>query len=59
MPAQDRRYGLRYAPGYATFRPEMTKYHFDPKKYRTYLEQLGIAYPTVRRNTEATERGKP
>jgi aminobenzoyl-glutamate utilization protein B len=26
-------------------RPEMKKFYFDPTKYRTYLEQLGIAYP--------------
>jgi aminobenzoyl-glutamate utilization protein B len=26
-------------------RPEMKKYYFDPSKYKTYLEQLGIAYP--------------
>jgi aminobenzoyl-glutamate utilization protein B len=30
------------------FRPEMRKYYYDPTKYRTYLEQLGIAYPTLR-----------
>jgi aminobenzoyl-glutamate utilization protein B len=30
------------------YRPEMRKYYYDPKKYKTYLEQLGIAYPTVR-----------
>src|SRR5262245_14793368 len=30
------------------YRPEMTKYYFDPTKYKTYLEQLGIKYPTVR-----------
>jgi aminobenzoyl-glutamate utilization protein B len=43
----------------STFRPEMSKYYFDPTKYRTYLEQLGIAYPTVRSGVEATEPGKP
>ena len=32
----------------AKFRPEMKKYYYDPTKYATYLEQLGIAYPTVR-----------
>ena len=32
----------------AKFRPEMKKYYYDPTKYKTYLEQLGIAYPTVR-----------
>jgi aminobenzoyl-glutamate utilization protein B len=26
-------------------RPEMKKFYFDPTKHRTYLEQLGIAYP--------------
>lgn len=31
------------------FRPEMRKYYYDPSKYKTYLEQLGIAYPTVRK----------
>jgi aminobenzoyl-glutamate utilization protein B len=30
------------------FRPEMKKYYYDPAKYATYLEQLGIKYPTVR-----------
>ncbi|MCU0624661.1 MAG: amidohydrolase, partial [Gemmatimonadaceae bacterium] len=32
----------------ARYRPEMRKYYYDPKKYRTYLEQLGIQYPTLR-----------
>jgi aminobenzoyl-glutamate utilization protein B len=30
------------------YRPEMRKYYYDPSKYGTYLEQLGITYPTVR-----------
>lgn len=30
------------------FRPEMRKYYFDSTKYKTYLEQLGIKYPTVK-----------
>jgi aminobenzoyl-glutamate utilization protein B len=29
------------------FRPEMRKYYYDPTKYKNYLEQLGIKYPTV------------
>lgn len=29
------------------FRPEMKKYYYDPSKYGTYLEQLGIQYPTL------------
>jgi aminobenzoyl-glutamate utilization protein B len=32
----------------AKYRPEMRKYYYDPTKYKTYLEQLGVAYPTVR-----------
>jgi aminobenzoyl-glutamate utilization protein B len=28
--------------------PEMKKFYYDPSKYKTYLEQLGIKYPTVR-----------
>jgi aminobenzoyl-glutamate utilization protein B len=32
----------------ARYRPEMRKYYYDPTKYRTYLEQLGIKYPTVK-----------
>lgn len=32
------------------FRPELKKFYFDPSKYKTYLEQLGITYPTVRTN---------
>jgi len=31
------------------FRPEMKKFYYDPTKYKTYLEQLGIVYPTVRK----------
>ena len=30
------------------FRPELQKLRYDPDKYPTYLEQLGIRYPTVR-----------
>jgi aminobenzoyl-glutamate utilization protein B len=31
------------------FLPEMQKFYYDPTKYKTYLEQLGIQYPTVRK----------
>ena len=30
------------------YRPEMQKMYYDPAKYDTYLEQLGITYPTVK-----------
>lgn len=29
------------------YRPLMKPFYYDPKKYSTYLEQLGIKYPTV------------
>ena len=32
----------------AQYRPRMTKFYYNPAKYKTYLEQLGITYPTVR-----------
>lgn len=32
----------------AEYRPKMKPYYYDPAKYNTYLEQLGIKYPTVR-----------
>jgi aminobenzoyl-glutamate utilization protein B len=35
----------------AKYRPEMKKYYYDPTKYKTYLDQLGIKYPTVRTTT--------
>jgi aminobenzoyl-glutamate utilization protein B len=28
-------------------RPKMQKFYYDPKKYNSYLEQLGIPYPGV------------
>ena len=33
----------------AKYRDDMRKFYFDPTKYGTYLEQLGITYPTVRK----------
>jgi aminobenzoyl-glutamate utilization protein B len=30
------------------YRPRMKALYYDPSKYGTYLEQLGIKYPTVR-----------
>jgi len=33
-----------------TFRPEMKKFYYDPSKFSSYLEQLGIKYPTVRQD---------
>jgi aminobenzoyl-glutamate utilization protein B len=32
----------------AEFRPKMKPFYYDSQKYKTYLDQLGIKYPTVR-----------
>ncbi|GAA4417503.1 M20 family metallopeptidase [Nibrella viscosa] len=37
----------------AKFKPELKKYYYDPSKYKTYLEQLGIKYPTLREDQRA------
>jgi aminobenzoyl-glutamate utilization protein B len=31
------------------YRPRMKAFYYDPSKYDSYLEQLGITYPTVRK----------
>ncbi len=31
----------------AEFRPQLERYYYDPTRYDTYLEQLGIDYPTL------------
>ena len=33
----------------AKFLPELKRYYYDAARYKTYLEQLGIRYPTVKR----------
>lgn len=30
------------------FAPQLKKFYYDPTRYKTYLEQLGIQYPTVK-----------
>jgi aminobenzoyl-glutamate utilization protein B len=32
----------------AKYRDEMRKYYYDPAKFQTYLDQLGIKYPTLK-----------
>jgi len=31
------------------YREQMRPFYFDPTRYKTYLEQLGIQYPTIRK----------
>lgn len=37
------------------FRPQLEKFYYDETKYDTYLEQLGIEYPTIRTKKDAKE----
>jgi aminobenzoyl-glutamate utilization protein B len=37
----------------AEFKPKLEKFYYDPSKYKNYLEQLGIKYPTVRDDQRA------
>lgn len=30
------------------YKPQLQKFYYNPDKYKTYLEQLGITYPTLR-----------
>lgn len=34
----------------ARYKPQLQRFYYDPRRFRTYLEQLGITYPTVREN---------
>jgi aminobenzoyl-glutamate utilization protein B len=36
----------------AEFRPAMRKFYYDPAKYPTYLDQLGVKYPTLEKPAE-------
>ena len=38
-----------------SFREAMRPFYYDPDTYDTYLEQLGIEYPTVRGEEEEQE----
>ncbi len=40
----------------ARFREQQKKFYYDPTKFKSYLEQLGIEYPTVR-PVEAKPKG--
>ncbi len=42
------------------FRPQLEKFYYDETRYNSYLEQLGIKYPTVRMKgeTKGTTSGK-
>jgi aminobenzoyl-glutamate utilization protein B len=31
----------------ARYKEELKKYYYDPSRYETYLQQLGITFPTL------------
>ena len=37
----------------ARYKTQLQKFYYDPTKFKTYLEQLGIEYPTVRAQVAA------
>jgi aminobenzoyl-glutamate utilization protein B len=39
----------------AKYREAMRPFYYDPKKYPTYLQQLGITYPTIRESTKPVQ----
>ncbi|MCI0437497.1 MAG: amidohydrolase [Gemmatimonadetes bacterium] len=39
------------------FKPKLQPFYFDETRFDTYLEQLGIRYPTLRTTERDTERG--
>lgn len=41
------------------FRPQLRKFYYDPTKYKTYLEQLGVAYPPPMPPASATKADAP
>jgi aminobenzoyl-glutamate utilization protein B len=45
LSATDRPHIEQNAETMAAFRPAMQKYYYDPSKYPTYLDQLGIKWP--------------
>jgi aminobenzoyl-glutamate utilization protein B len=42
----------------AKYREQMKKFYYDPTKYKTYLDQLGIKYPTVKPSTSSQQQEK-
>ena len=43
----------------AKYRPLMKPFYYDPKRYKSYLEQLGIQYPTLRDTVKVAPRVVP
>ena len=41
----------------ARYKPDLSKYYYDPARYPTYLEQLGIQFPVLEKPT-GTSSGK-
>ncbi len=44
--------------GNARYKPELQRCYYNPARYRTYLEQLGVRYPTVREQPRPNRDGQ-
>jgi aminobenzoyl-glutamate utilization protein B len=40
----------------ARYKPELSKYYYDPSRYPTYLEQLGIKFPVLEAPKQAEQK---
>lgn len=40
------------------FKPKLKPFYYDPSRYKTYMEQLGIKYPTLREDQRADAEKK-
>ena len=38
----------------ARYRPELSKHYYDPARYRTYLDQLGIPFPMLEKPADSS-----
>jgi aminobenzoyl-glutamate utilization protein B len=41
------------------YNPQLKKFYYDASKYPTYLDQLGIKYPTLRTSPPASAAVEP
>jgi aminobenzoyl-glutamate utilization protein B len=38
-----------------TYKPKLAPFYYNEKKYNSYLEQLGITYPTLKADETASD----
>jgi aminobenzoyl-glutamate utilization protein B len=42
----------------ARYKPELSKYYYDPSLHPTYLDQLGIKFPTLEGRSNQRRRAR-